>query len=80
MSAIEHVTVSELQDLLQSLKLPPETRLTIKFEDGQAAQKALKRQKAIEAMRKLKGSGNGNLVSALLTEREKEALLLLDTF
>lgn len=75
MSAIEHVTVSELQELLQSLKLPPETRLTIQFEDGQAVEKALKRQKAIEAMKKLKGSGNGKLVSALLAEREKEALL-----
>lgn len=75
MSAIEHVTVSELQELLQSLKLPPDTRLTIQFEDGQAVEKALKRQKAIEAMKKLKGSGNGKLVSALLAEREKEALL-----
>jgi len=35
-------------------------------------QKVFKQQKAIEAMKKLKGSGNGNLVSALLTEREKE--------
>ncbi len=75
MSAIEHVTISELQELLQSLKLPPDTRLTIQFEDGQAVEKALKRQKAIEAMKKLKGSGNGKLVSALLAEREKEALL-----
>ncbi len=75
MSAIEHVTVKELQDLLQSLELAPDTRLTIKFEDGQAVQKALKRRKAIEAMRKLKGSGNGNLVNALLAEREKEGLL-----
>jgi hypothetical protein len=74
MSTIEHVTLSELQDLLQSLQLPPETRLTVKFEDAQAVEKALKRQKAIEAMKKLKGSGNGNLVTALLTEREKEAL------
>ena len=72
MSQLEHVTLSELQDLLQSLQLPPETRLTVKFEDGQAVQKALKRQKAVEAMKKLKGSGNGNLVSALLTERTKE--------
>jgi hypothetical protein len=75
MSQLEHVTLSELQDLLQSLQLPPDTRLTVKFEDAQAAQKALRRQKALEAMKKLKGSGNGNLVSALLAEREKEALL-----
>ena len=75
MSTVEHVTLSELQNLLQSLRLPPETRLTVKFEDAQAVEKALKRQKAIEAMKKLKGSGNGNLVNALLVEREKDALL-----
>lgn len=75
MSAIEHVTFSELQDLLQSLQLPPDTRLTVQFEDTQAMQKVLKRQKAIEAMQKLKGSGNGNLVTALLSEREKDTLL-----
>lgn len=74
MSTIENVTLSELQDLLQSLQLPPDTRLTIKFEDVQAAQKALKWQKAIDAMKKLKGSGNGKLVTALLTEREKEVI------
>jgi hypothetical protein len=75
MSTIEHVTLSELHGLLQSLQLSPDTRLTIKFEDTEAVQKALKRQKAIEAMKKLKGSGNGNLVTALFTERKKEALL-----
>lgn len=75
MAPIERVTISELQDLLQSLKLPPDTRLTVEFEDAQVVQKAFKRQKAIEAMKKLKGSGNGNLVSALLTERKKEILL-----
>lgn len=69
MAAIEHVTVSELQNLLQSLKLPPDTRLKIEVEDGQAVQKALQRQKAIAAMKNLKGSGNGNLVTALLSER-----------
>ena len=74
MSTIEQVTLAELQDLLHSLQLPPDTRLTIKFEDTQVVQKVLKRHKAIEAMKKLKGSGNGNLVTALLTEREKEVL------
>ena len=75
MSTIEHVTLSELQDVLQTLQLPPDTRVTVKFEDTQAVQKAVRRQKAIEAMQKLKGSGNGHLVAALLAEREKEALL-----
>ena len=75
MSTIEHVTLSELQNLLQSLHLPPDTRLTVKFENAQSVKKAVKRQKAVAAMKKLRGSGNGNLVTALLAEREKEALL-----
>ena len=75
MPTIEHVTLSELQDLLQSLHLPPDTRLTVKFEDAQTIQRAVKTQKAVAAMKKLKGSGNGNLVIALLAEREKDALL-----
>jgi len=75
MSMVEHVTLSELQDFLQSLQLPPDTRLTIQFEDTVTIQKALKRQKAVQAMKKLKGSGNGNLVTALLTERAKDDLL-----
>ena len=75
MSMIKHVTLSELQDLLKSLRLPRDTRLTVEFEDAQAIQKAAKMQKAVAAMKKLKGSGNGNLVTALLAEREKEALL-----
>ena len=75
MSIIEHVTVSELENLLRALDLPPDTRLTVTFEDKEAAQKALKRQRALEAMERLKGSGNGNLVAALLSERERDALL-----
>ncbi len=75
MSTFEHVTISELQNLLQSLQLPIDTRVTITFEDGRAIQEALKRQKALQAMQKLRGSGNGNLVAALLAEREKDALL-----
>ena len=75
MSTIENVTLSELKDLLKSLHLPPDTRLTIQFEDAQALQKALNRKRAIEAMQRLKGTGNGNLVTALLTEREKDTLL-----
>ena len=75
MSTIEHVTFSESENLLRTLALPPDTRLTVTFEDKEAAQKALKRQKALEAMKRLKGSGNGNLVATLLSERERDALL-----
>ena len=75
MSTIEHVTLSELQNLLQTLELPPDTRLTVTFENKEKAQKVLKRQKAAEAMKRLKGSGNGKLVTALLAERERDNLL-----
>jgi hypothetical protein len=66
-------TLSELQDLLQSLQLPPEPRVTVKFEDARAVEKALRRQKAIEAMKKLKGSGNGNLVTVLKRRGNKSS-------
>jgi hypothetical protein len=72
---LEHVTLAELQDMLQTLRLPPETRLTVQFEDTPTTQQAIRRQKALEAMQKIKGSGNGQLVAALLAEREKDARL-----
>ncbi len=69
MSILESVTVSELTDLLHSLQLPPDTRIKIIVEDETAIQTAIRRKKALEAMQKLKGSGNGNLVAALLADR-----------
>ncbi|MFQ5772443.1 MAG: hypothetical protein ACE5HX_18045 [bacterium] len=48
--------------------------MTVTIEDGQVTENALKRQKVLKAMKRLKGSGNGNLVTALLKEREKDAL------
>lgn len=74
MSTLESVTVSELTDLLHTLQLPPNTRMKIIFEDETAVQTAIKRKKALEAMQKLKGSGNGNLVNALLTDRANDTL------
>ena len=70
MPTIEHVTVLELQSLLQSL--PPETRLSVKFEESDVTKNALRRQKALDAMKKLRGSGNGKLLDALLAERERD--------
>jgi hypothetical protein len=75
MSKIEKIPLSRLEDLLRSLNLPDNTTVTLPIEDNEAAQKALRRHKALEAMKKLKGSGNGNLVVALLKDREKDALL-----
>jgi len=74
MSTIEHITISELQSILQDIQLPSETRITISFEDTKTALKVLQRKKALEAMKKLKGSGTGELVSILLTERQKDKL------
>ncbi len=68
---LAHITLSEFQSLLQGVRLPLETMLTVTFEDEHAAL-MLKRQKAVNAMRKLRGSGNGNLVNALLQERKRE--------
>lgn len=67
-----HITLAEFQSLLQVVRLPSETTLTVTFEDEQATLALLKRKKALDAMKKLRGSGNGNLVNALLHERQRE--------
>lgn len=68
------VTLSEFQSLLNYVRLPSETRLIISFEDDKSGIEILKRKRAIEAMQKLRGSGNGNLINALLRERKKDKL------
>lgn len=67
-------TISELQALLNQIELPAETRIRIIFEENNHASKLIKRKRTVEAMKKLRGSGNGNLLNALLTEREKDKL------
>ncbi len=74
MSNLSTITLSELKSLFRSLKLPADTKLSVTFEDEQANAEILKRKTAISAMKKLKGSGNGNLVSVLLEERQKDKL------
>ena len=74
MPAAINVTLSELQALMDHIKLPLETRLTLTFEDENSGIEILRRKKALDAMRKLKNSGNGNLIDALLREREKDKL------
>ena len=74
MQTLENITLSEFQELLNHVKLPIKTRLTVTFQDDQSAMEILKRKRAIEAMQKLRGSGNGNLVNVLLKEREKDKL------
>lgn len=75
MTTLAHITLSEFESLVQSVKLPSETRLTVTAEDDRAAVEMMKRKKALEAMQKLRGSGNGNLVNVLLQERERDKAL-----
>jgi len=67
-----NTTLSELRPFLDHLSLPSKTKLKIIFEDNDTDSEIRKRQMAIDAMGKLKGSGNGNLVDALLRERAKD--------
>lgn len=75
MTTIEHITFDELETIFRSTRLPNDTRLTVTFEDSSDVLKRIKKKKALEAMKKLKGSGTGNLVSVLLEERAKDKLL-----
>ena len=73
-STLSSITLSELESLLRHLKLPSDTKLTVIFEDKRTGAEVLRRKKALAAMKKLKGSGNGRLVSTLLEERAKDKL------
>jgi hypothetical protein len=72
MSTMINSTISELQFLLNQAQLPSKTRIRIIFEDKNRGAEILKRKRAIEAMRQLRGSGNGNLLDALLTDRKRD--------
>ncbi len=54
------------------MELPSETRIKIIFEDNNAATRMLKYKRATDAMKKLKGSENGNLLDALFIERMRD--------
>lgn len=75
MSTFAHITVSEFQRLVQESRLPNDTKISVTFDDQQAEIEVLKYQRAYEALRKLKGSGNGRLSAALLQDREQERWL-----
>jgi len=65
-------TLAELQPVLDRLSLPSETKLKITFEQNDPDWEARRRERAREAMKKLRGSGNGQLLDALLEERARE--------
>ncbi len=75
MTTLAHITVSEFESLVQTVNLPLDTRMTVTIEDDRAALELVKRQKALAAMQKLKGSGTGHLVEKLLEERQKDQRL-----
>ena len=69
-----NTTLSELQFILSHTNLSSEARLKVTFEDEESSIELFKKKKAIEAMRQLKGSGNGNLIESLLKERKMDKL------
>ena len=73
MPKLEHVTLSQLEGFIESSGLPRDLRVTVSFEEGQAPEMRQQRVKAQAALAKLRGSGNGGLVRALLRERERDA-------
>ncbi|MBN2373775.1 hypothetical protein JXL19_08310 [bacterium] len=75
MATIKHITLPELQKKLESLKLSSDTYLTVTIEEMKSKKKVFNKQDALDIMKKLKGSGNGNLINVLLKEREKDKLL-----
>lgn len=75
MATLEHITLEDLEKAIHSLHLPSNTRFTVIIENSENLEKLTKRKQALDAMKKLKNSGNGKLLSALLTERKKDSLL-----
>ena len=72
MVTLDHITIDELQSLLQKTHLPGESRLTVTFEDEHADIQLLIREKTIAALKSLRGSGNGNLMRTLLEDRAQD--------
>ncbi len=74
MTTLSNITLSEFEALAHTAKIPSETRLTVIIEDDKAAYELVKRQKALEAMKKLRGSGTGHLLESLLQKRQMDKL------
>jgi len=72
MTTLSSIKFSDLKDLLKSAKVPEDSRVTITFEDDRVGTEISKREKGLAAMKKLRGTGNGNLVKSLLEQRKKD--------
>ncbi len=72
MVTLSHITLKNFQTLAQANKLPADTRLTVIVEDDRAAARLTRQQQTQTALQKLRGSGNGRLMAALLQERKAD--------
>ena len=72
MTTLSSIKFSDLKDLLKSANVPEDSRVTITFEDDRVGTEISKREKALAAMKKLRGTGNGNLMKSLLDQRNKD--------
>ncbi len=72
MTTLSSIKFSDLKDLLKSTDLPDDSRVTITFEDDRVGEEVSRREKALSAMKKLRGTGNGGLVKALLGQRQED--------
>lgn len=72
----EYIRLSQLQEKLNNFRPPSDVPISGTIEEKKKNNKRVwKKQKALEAMKNLKGSGNGKLIKALLKDRKKETLL-----
>jgi hypothetical protein len=72
MTTLSSIKFSDLRDLLKSANVPEDSRVTITFEDDRVGTEISKREKALAAMKKLRGTGNDKLVKTLLDQRKKD--------
>jgi len=71
MTQIKNINLSELHKKLDSLHFPSDAQLSVTIEGGKIKHK-WNRRKSMDAMKKLKGSGNGKLLDALIRERQDD--------
>ena len=69
---VTQTTFAELKEILQAMDLPPQSCVAVSFEDEKDGQLFRQRMHALQAMKKLRSSGNGRLLTALYQERARE--------
>jgi len=66
------ISLKDFQTIIKSMNLPDETKVSLTLENELVAIEVQRKRKALEAIKKLKGSGTGNLIKVLLKERAKD--------